>query len=333
MITFKDPIIYALVLDTIELKTGRGEPYWKLNCITQYGEMSFKIWDCGDKPTENPNLPQKNQYLKLVINDETKAIKELKDQKSITIQGGRGSPLSWTFINKIKIPNDIKLVLKEASKEELNKAWSLINNSEIWEDQDNYKFVMSILQSLDQNLLKRCPAAKTMHHNYPGGLLIHISEVLKGCMAKAATFSNNTFLNKDVLYAAAILHDLGKIETFSCDEVNRPDNNPKERIHCHTMYSCYFLLKFRDQFEFKNNDFIDEVLHCIEAHHGKPEYGAFVIPQTIEAFYLHNADNESAKTDTLIEAMQSSKEENGFIKISYNEKMYVTSKMKNANSN
>ena len=328
-IIFENPIIYALVLETIELETGKGEPYWKLNAVTQYGEMAFKIWDCGQNPEDNSNLPQKNQYLKLIINEESKAKKELLSQNSITIQGKKGSPLSWSFISKNQVPNNVNLVLKEASKEDLDKAWNIIKNPGAWEDKDNYKFVISILENLDQDILNKCPAAKSMHHNYPGGLVIHTSEVLKGCMAKAMTNSHNKTLNKDVLYAAAILHDIGKIETYSCNELNKADSNPKEKIHSHTMYSCYFLLKFRDKFEFKNNDFIDEVLHCIEAHHGKPEYGAFVIPQTIEAFYLHNADNESAKTDTLIEMIQSTKEDNGFIKISYNEKMYVTSKMRN----
>ena len=331
MITFEDPIIYALVIDTIELKTGRGDPYWKLNTITQYGEMAFKIWDCGQNPENNSNIPQKNQYLKLIINDESQAKKELAGQNSITIQGNKGSPLSWSFISKNQVPSNLNLVLKQASKEELKKAWNLISNSEIWEDINNYKFVMSILDNIDQDILNRCPVAKSMHHNYPGGLIIHTSEVLKGCMAKATTNSHNKTLNKDVLYASAILHDLGKIETFSCDELNKAYSNAKERIHSHTMYSCYFLLKFRDKFKFENNDFIDEVLHCIEAHHGQTNFGAFVEPQTLEAFYLSRADHESSKTEDLMQLISGGgKEEDGFIKKEYSkEKFYITSKMRN----
>lgn len=327
-IIFEDPIVYARVTETIELETKKGDPYWKINTVTQYGDIAFKIWDCGTNPESNEYLPQKGQYIKLIVNEENAAIKELKDQNSITIQGNKKSPLSWSFISKKEVPESINLSLKEASEEDLKKAWDLIKNSAPWEDKNNYNFVISILENLDQNVLNRCPAARTMHHNYPGGLIIHTSEVLKGCMAKALSNSNNKTLNKDVLYAAAILHDLGKIETFSCDENNKADSNYKERIHHHTMYSCYLLLKYRDQLNFKNNDFVDEVLHCIEAHHGDPNYGAFVKPQTIEAFYLHNSDNESAKTDILIELMQNSKEENGFLKISYDEKFYVTSKMR-----
>ena len=327
-IIFEDPIIYAKVIETIELETKKGDPYWKINTITQYGAIAFKIWDCGENPESNEYLPQKSQYLKLIVNEENKAKKELSDQGSITIQGKKGSPLSWSFVTKNQIPNGVDLSLKEASKEDLKKAWDLIKNSDHWEDEKNYNFVMSILNSLDNNKLQRTPAAKTMHHNYPGGLIIHTYEVLRGCMAKVAANSHNKQLNKDVLYASAILHDLGKINTFSCDEDNKADYNAKERIHHHTMYSCYLLLKSRDQFNFENDDFIDEVLHCIEAHHGNLNYGAFVIPQTLEAFYLHNADTESAKTDTLIELMQNQKCENEFLKISYDEKFYITSKMR-----
>ncbi len=43
--------------------------------------------------------------------------------------------------------------------------------------------------------------------------------------------------------------------------------------------------------------------HLIASHHGKPEFGAAVPPMTLEAEVLHFADNASAKTASMADAL------------------------------
>ena len=50
-------------------------------------------------------------------------------------------------------------------------------------------------------------AAKTVHHGFAGGLLEHTLSVVKFCEYMVGAYP---ILNKDLLYASAICHDIGK---------------------------------------------------------------------------------------------------------------------------
>ena len=55
-------------------------------------------------------------------------------------------------------------------------------------------------------------AAKTVHHGFAGGLLEHTLSVVKMCEYMVSAYP---ILNKDLLYAAAICHDIGKTKELS----------------------------------------------------------------------------------------------------------------------
>ena len=53
------------------------------------------------------------------------------------------------------------------------------------------------------------PAARTIHHNYTGGLLEHTLEVISICRLLATLYPQH--LSSDLLFTGAILHDVGKL--------------------------------------------------------------------------------------------------------------------------
>ena len=55
-------------------------------------------------------------------------------------------------------------------------------------------------------------AAKTVHHGFAGGLLEHTLSVVKFCEYMVGAYP---ILNKDLLYASAICHDIGKTKELS----------------------------------------------------------------------------------------------------------------------
>ncbi|HUJ81361.1 MAG TPA: OB-fold nucleic acid binding domain-containing protein, partial [Candidatus Acidoferrales bacterium] len=61
--------------------------------------------------------------------------------------------------------------------------------------------------------LKRAPAAMTMHHAYIGGLLEHVVSLIELSRLVASHYPE---LNRDLLLAGIVLHDIGKIEELSC---------------------------------------------------------------------------------------------------------------------
>ena len=57
-----------------------------------------------------------------------------------------------------------------------------------------------------------------------------------------------------------------------------------------------------------DQDFVDEVCHCIAAHPGRPEYGNIKPIQSVEALIVHMADLLSSKNDMLHSKLKDAKE-------------------------
>lgn len=63
--------------------------------------------------------------------------------------------------------------------------------------------------------IKVSPAAKMMHHNYIGGLMVHTLECLR--YAETNIELSDYKFNRDNIMAACMLHDIGKIFEYTID--------------------------------------------------------------------------------------------------------------------
>lgn len=136
------------------------------------------------------------------------------------------------------------------------------------------------------------PSAKVYHHNYIGGLLEHTVGVLDMCKTACKTFPE---LDKDLLYTGAILHDVGKLETYDYDLV-RIDFSEEGKLLDHLFLSCKMVQEKIDETKMPK-EIANQLLHMILSHHGEVRngWGSHVNPQTPEAVALHHADNLDAK--------------------------------------
>ena len=133
-------------------------------------------------------------------------------------------------------------------------------------------------------------AAKTMHHNFVGGLLEHTVSVTKLCTYLA---DNYPILDRDLLLTAAMFHDMGKLSEISAFPEN--DYTDAGQLLGHIYIGADWLSKRMDKlggFTVKRKN---ELLHCILSHHGELEYGSPKKPELAEALALSMADNLDAK--------------------------------------
>src|SRR5262249_44835326 len=84
------------------------------------------------------------------------------------------------------------------------------------EDAHVKQLVEAILQEHD-SLIRRMPAAANFHHGYTAGLLEHIWSMARIAVYLAEHYRRyyrelNPPLNKSIVVAAAILHDIGKLK-------------------------------------------------------------------------------------------------------------------------
>jgi len=139
-------------------------------------------------------------------------------------------------------------------------------------------------------LIKVTPAAKFMHHNYLGGLIVHTLECLKFADANLGLCSMK--IDADKVYGACILHDIGKIFEYKIDtETGLIDYDEAFRKDwlTHSQYG----------FSICMNQGFKEIAKMIAAHHSRSEWGAIVDlgQRDLEPwiYLMHHLDDMSAK--------------------------------------
>ena len=153
-------------------------------------------------------------------------------------------------------------------------------------------------------------AAKSVHHGFAGGLLEHTLSVVKFCEYMAGAYP---ILNKDLLFTAAICHDIGKTKELSSFPEN--DYTDEGQLLGHIVIGVEMIhdaIRTIDGFPEK---LASELKHCILAHHGELEYGSPKKPALAEAVALNFADSTDAKMQTLTEIF---KDKQGSEWIGYN---------------
>ncbi len=151
---------------------------------------------------------------------------------------------------------------------------------------------------------KVIPAAKLMHHNYIGGLLVHTVECAEFAELNMSKFAYNA--NPDEVYAACLLHDFGKIFEYTVDlETGLIDYAPnfREEWISHSQYGFCICM----------NAGFKMVAKMIAAHHGRTEWGAIIdLDQKDlepELYLIHFIDNLSAKFGKINTRLLSKKED------------------------
>ena len=139
-------------------------------------------------------------------------------------------------------------------------------------------------------------AAKTVHHSFVGGLLEHTLNVTKLCEYYV---QNYTYLNRDLLYTAAMCHDIGKV--YELSEFPENDYTDEGQLLGHIAMGSEMVAERAHQIPGFPKKLENELKHCILAHHGELEYGSPKKPALAEAMALNLADNTDAKMETMKE--------------------------------
>ncbi len=168
----------------------------------------------------------------------------------------------------------------------------------------------------------KAPAAKGIHHNYIGGLLEHTLSIIRLIQCIFPLYQH-LGVNRDLLMAGALLHDIGKIYEYSYNRFI--DMTPIGRLVGH----IYLSANMADQAISRIPGFPAELrlhlLHVILGHHGQLEFGSPKLPMTREALLLHMLDDLDAKItgfSSIIEATPEEEEFSSFSNI-YNRFLYT----------
>ena len=150
----------------------------------------------------------------------------------------------------------------------------------------------------DQLVMERLPtwpAAKTRHHAWIGGLAEHTSEMVKLAEVVSEVFPQ---LDRDLLLAGVILHDLGKIEELEL--VSDIGYTAAGNLEGHMVQGVRILERALTTTN-SEGEIATLLRHLVLSHQGQLEYAAVTEPLIPEAIALHYIDQLSSQVRPAIE--------------------------------
>ena len=148
---------------------------------------------------------------------------------------------------------------------------------------------------------ERAPGAPRGHHAQIGGLLMHVVEVGSIARASAKTMRGDV----DLVTAGALLHDIGKVETYSITAAGFDFTQGGYLLQHIVLGSLMLDRRLRTLPAGTLTEAQElELQHFIQSHHGIQEHGAAVRPMTLEAELLHWADQSSANGNNFNDAIE-----------------------------
>jgi 3'-5' exoribonuclease len=148
--------------------------------------------------------------------------------------------------------------------------------------------------------LKRAPAAMTMHHAYIGGLLEHVVSLIDLSRLVASHYPE---LNRDLLLAGIVLHDIGKIEELSC--ARGFGYTTEGQLLGHIALGQAIVRRKIEAIADFPRPLAAVIEHLILSHHGSLEFGSPRLPLTREAVALHFLDDMDSKMAAIETTMAS----------------------------
>lgn len=178
------------------------------------------------------------------------------------------------------------------------KAYSLVSDVA---DDFLRNLAQSILEEL-QPLWITMPGARSIHHAYTAGTLVHSYSV--ACIAKRIA-QCVPGADQSLCIVGGMLHDLGKLFTYHTNGLTI-EMTSGGMLYDHTVIGAEVVGNFAEEKIVSSPDKyplyerkLEMLRHIILSHHGLLEHGAVVTPASLEAHIVHHADSIDATAEQI----------------------------------
>ncbi|AIM17358.1 3'-5' exoribonuclease YhaM [Neobacillus sedimentimangrovi] len=273
--------LYLLIKNSTKGIASNGKPFLTLILQDQSGEIEAKLWD---------------------VNEEDE--KTYAPQSIVKVQG---DVQNYRGKNQLRIRQ-----IRSTGPSDQVKLEDFLETAPLSQDQIVSKLTQYIfemknpnIQRITRHLIKKhqkafleYPAATKNHHEFVSGLAYHVVSMLDLAKAIANLYPS---LDKDLLYAGVILHDMGKVIELSgpISTVYTLEGN----LLGHITIMINEIGKAAEELGI-NGEEVLILQHLVLSHHGKAEWGSPKPPLIKEAEILHYIDNLDAKMNMLDRALE-----------------------------
>lgn len=275
---------FLLIKEAKKGVTTVGKPFMSLILQDRSGDIEAKLWDTNE---EHENLYRAQNIVKVggEIHD-YRGKNQLRIKQIRPAREDEGVQIS-DLLPTATIP-------KEELLEQLTQFFFQIQNPNI------SRITRHIMKKYQDRLII-FPAATKNHHDYASGLIDHVVSMLKLGSAICDLYPT---LNRDLLYAGVILHDIGKVI-----ELTGPVGTAytvEGNLLGHISIMVNEIGQTATELKIEGEE-VMLLQHLVLSHHGKEEWGSPKRPMIQEAEILHYIDNIDAKMNMLTRALDKTK--------------------------
>lgn len=274
--TIKDQF---MVKQCAKAETKAGKTYLNVTLMDRSGDISCKVWDQAEllfprcETGKVVEVQAKCQSYRSNLQLSISTVNSL-DQDSVDM--GQFVPSTENDVEEMA--TEFILLAKSVKEPFIRKLLLKFFNDEPF-----------------FTIFKKAPAAKGMHHAYLGGLLEHTLGVARLADHISKLYTD---IDRSLLLAGAMLHDIGKVKEFSFDS-HTFDYSDQGRLMGHMVIGVEMVQERIKRIK----DFPDElgvrIKHLILSHHGRYEFGSPTLPMLMEGFVLNFIDDMDAKLNTI----------------------------------
>jgi 3'-5' exoribonuclease len=279
---------HFLMIRKIEIRnTKTGKKFLSLELGDQSGSINTNVWNDTDGFDNIADKGKVGDVIRVLGNiDEFQGAPQIK-------------------VNSIRLTTpadnvEVQDFLPRSTKDPIEMEKELLARIEKISNNHLKELLKNIFSGERLEKFKTAPAGKSWHHGYIHGLIEHTLEMVKICDLMCYFHSE---LNRDLLVSGAMLHDFGKTEELSYDSAFEYSDKGKLIGH---IVICASMIEEETK---KIPDFSEELknllIHLVLSHQGKLEYASPVVPKTMEAIALYQADELSAKVNAYIGVINS----------------------------
>jgi 3'-5' exoribonuclease len=258
-----------------QVSTARnGVTYLSLKLADKSGEIDGKMWDNAD---ETATKFEREDFVRIKgmasnyqgsMQIKLKALEKVDDSRVDIANFLEASPR-----NVDEMVKDLKTVASSLTDIHLQQLMNAFLNDTAFMTQ-----------------FKRIPAAKTLHHNYIGGLLEHVIELIALARDVAKYFPS---VNMDLLTTGAFLHDIGKVRELAVKKTI--EYTTEGRLLGHISLGYEMVAEKINAIPGFPAEMTMLLKHIMLSHHGEYEFGSPKRPKIREAIIINYLDDLSAK--------------------------------------
>ncbi|MGH7491304.1 MAG: 3'-5' exoribonuclease YhaM family protein [bacterium] len=255
-----------------------GEPYWFMELSDASAHVSAVMWDNLDSATAGIG-----QIIKVAG-----VLEEYQGQKQLKI-------------DKIRLAREDDAVdltrLIPTTPRDRGMLWEQYQH---FIDSLAQPHLLSLLRRIfaDEEFVKAfcdTPGGKKWHHAYLGGLLEHTLNIATICDRLAKIYPQ---VDRDLLIAAALLHDIGKVDSYTHGPMF--EFTDAGRLLGHIVLGAQLVAEKIRQFPEFPAELAMRLQHLILSHQGTLEQASPVVPMTPEGFLLYYADEIDSKMNAIL---------------------------------